>query len=40
MHIDVHPVDQALTIFYEAEAMIFGESGDAVIKDKKKCQKM
>lgn len=40
VRIDVHPFEQALVICYEAEATILGESGDPVIGDKKKCQKI
>ncbi|EUB54610.1 Kinesin-associated protein [Echinococcus granulosus] len=38
--IDVYSFEQALVICYQAEVTILGESGDPVIGDKKKCQKI
>uniref|UniRef100_A0A5K3G0X1 DUF1716 domain-containing protein n=1 Tax=Mesocestoides corti TaxID=53468 RepID=A0A5K3G0X1_MESCO len=39
-HVDVHPFEKALVVFYEAEATILGELGDPVIGDKKQCRKI
>uniref|UniRef100_A0A1B6CKI3 Kinesin-associated protein 3 n=1 Tax=Clastoptera arizonana TaxID=38151 RepID=A0A1B6CKI3_9HEMI len=38
--IDVHPTETALIVNYELEAVILGESGDAMFSDKKECQKI
>src|SRR5262245_48602364 len=38
--IDVHPNERALIVNYELEATIFGQLGDAVLGDRKQCQKV
>ncbi|ESN90663.1 hypothetical protein HELRODRAFT_70921 [Helobdella robusta] len=38
--IDVHPVEKALVVNYEVEAVILSESGEPVLGDKKQCQKV
>ncbi|XP_073732458.1 kinesin-associated protein 3b [Misgurnus anguillicaudatus] len=38
--IDVHPTEKALVIHYELEASILGETGDAMHKGMKQCQKI
>eukprot|EP01137_Pigoraptor_chileana_P023968 Opistho-2@91153 len=39
-HIDVHPVKQAIVVHYEVEATILADSGEAILGDKKQCQKL
>ena len=38
--IDVHPTEKALVVNYELEATILGELGDAMLGDRKECQKI
>ena len=38
--IDVHPTEKAIVVNYELEATILGEMGDAMLAEKKECQKM
>uniref|UniRef100_A0A4W5LS18 Uncharacterized protein n=1 Tax=Hucho hucho TaxID=62062 RepID=A0A4W5LS18_9TELE len=38
--LDVHPTEKALVVQYEVEATILGETGDEMLGDRKKCQKM
>lgn len=38
--IDVHPTEKALVVYYEVEASILGEAGNARHEEKKECQKM
>ncbi|XP_051720067.1 kinesin-associated protein 3-like isoform X4 [Ctenopharyngodon idella] len=38
--IDVHPTEKALVVYYEVEASILGESGNARHEEKKECQKI
>lgn len=39
-NIDVHPTEKALVVHYELEATILGEEGDAMLGDRKACQKV
>ena len=38
--IDVHPTEKALIVNYELEATILGEMGDAMLGERKECQKV
>ncbi|XP_074524384.1 kinesin-associated protein 3a isoform X1 [Halichoeres trimaculatus] len=38
--LDVHPTEKALVVQYEVEATILGELGDAVVGERKECQKI
>lgn len=38
--VDVHPTQKALIVNYELEASILGEMGDALLGDRKECQKI
>ncbi|KAM9459513.1 kinesin-associated protein 3-like isoform 2-T2 [Salvelinus alpinus] len=38
--LDVHPTEKALVVQYEVEATILGETGDEMLGDRKKCQKI
>uniref|UniRef100_A0A8C7ILN0 Kinesin-associated protein 3b n=1 Tax=Oncorhynchus kisutch TaxID=8019 RepID=A0A8C7ILN0_ONCKI len=38
--LDVHPTEKALIVQYEVEATILGETGDEMLGDRKKCQKI
>uniref|UniRef100_A0A671P0M7 Kinesin-associated protein 3-like n=1 Tax=Sinocyclocheilus anshuiensis TaxID=1608454 RepID=A0A671P0M7_9TELE len=38
--IDVHPTEKALVVYYEVEASILGEAGNARHEEKKECQKI
>ncbi|XP_046404614.1 kinesin-associated protein 3-like [Ischnura elegans] len=38
--IDVHPSEKALVVNYHLEATILGETGDAMLGEKKECQKV
>ncbi|XP_069172370.1 kinesin-associated protein 3 isoform X3 [Procambarus clarkii] len=38
--LDVHPTEKALVVNYELEATILGQLGDAMLGDKKECQKI
>ncbi|CAI9726456.1 kinesin-associated protein 3 isoform X3 [Octopus vulgaris] len=38
--IDVHPTEKALVVNYELEATILGEMGDAMLGERKECQKI
>ncbi|GAB6027026.1 Kinesin-associated protein 3, variant 2 [Chamberlinius hualienensis] len=38
--VDVHPTEIALIVNYQVEATILGELGEAMLGDKKKCQKI
>ncbi|GAB1600302.1 kinesin-associated protein 3-like isoform X1 [Argonauta hians] len=38
--IDVHPTEKALVVNYELEATILGELGDAMLGERKECQKI
>lgn len=38
--LDVHPTEKALVVHYEVEATILGELGEAMIGERKECQKM
>lgn len=39
-NIDVHPAEKALVVHYEVEATILGEMGNAMLGERKECQKM
>ncbi|XP_069794325.1 kinesin-associated protein 3a isoform X6 [Narcine bancroftii] len=39
-NIDVHPVEKALIVHYEVEATILGEMGNAMLGERKECQKI
>uniref|UniRef100_A0A4W3JM48 Kinesin-associated protein 3a n=1 Tax=Callorhinchus milii TaxID=7868 RepID=A0A4W3JM48_CALMI len=39
-NIDVHPTEKALVVHYEVEATILGEMGDAMLGERKECQKI
>ncbi|XP_078263695.1 kinesin-associated protein 3a isoform X2 [Rhinoraja longicauda] len=39
-NIDVHPVEKALVVHYEVEATILGEMGNAMLGERKECQKI
>uniref|UniRef100_A0A671URI7 Kinesin-associated protein 3a n=1 Tax=Sparus aurata TaxID=8175 RepID=A0A671URI7_SPAAU len=38
--LDVHPTEKALVVHYEVEATILGELGEAMIGERKECQKI
>jgi hypothetical protein len=38
--VDVHPTEKALIVYYEVEATILGENGNAMIGEKKESQRM
>ena len=38
--LDVHPTEKALVVQYEVEATILGELGEAMVGERKECQKM
>ncbi|XP_066602275.1 kinesin-associated protein 3 isoform X2 [Prorops nasuta] len=38
--LDVHPMEKALVVNYNVEALILGELGDAMLGDRKECQKI
>ncbi|XP_047491203.1 kinesin-associated protein 3-like isoform X2 [Penaeus chinensis] len=38
--LDVHPTEKALVVNYELEATILGQLGDAMLGDRKECQKI
>ncbi|XP_073332682.1 kinesin-associated protein 3a [Pagrus major] len=38
--LDVHPTEKALVVHYEVEATILGELGEAMIGERKQCQKI
>ena len=39
-HIDVHPVDNAIVVHYEAEALVLGEGGEVLAGRRKLGEKM
>ncbi|XP_041646597.1 kinesin-associated protein 3a [Cheilinus undulatus] len=38
--LDVHPTEKALVVQYEVEATVLGELGDAIVGERKECQKI
>ncbi|XP_017573964.1 kinesin-associated protein 3a [Pygocentrus nattereri] len=38
--LDVHPTEKALVVHYEVEARILGQTGDAMLGERKSCQKI
>jgi len=38
--IDVHPTQKALVVNYELEATILAETGNAMLGERKECQKL